>query len=219
MTQEIIAIENHHVDREHYPKLTVKTPRKEHQKIHGILPVDTLLSKKMRQYDALTKLIVHMKNWQTSFNKDFGNSPYIGLDGIEKCKQQLMKEICSIVKVERNKVRHIKGFGPRYIAGILAYAHPQRFTSLRKFLFYCGYTQASRKLKKYNRRIKPIMHLLTRQVIMNKDEKYYQVYLKVKDDMRQRHPNKGKGGIDQMARNRLGTYLLKEIYELFRVEN
>jgi hypothetical protein len=213
------AIENHHVDRKHSPKLKVKMTRKEHQKLHKILPIDTLLSRKMRQYDTLTKLIVTMKNWQTSFTKDFGNSPNIGLETIEKCKQQLMKEIGNIIKIEREKTRHIKGFGPRYLAGILAYAHPTRFSSLRKFLFYCGYTEASRKLKKYNRRIKPIMHLLTTQVIMHKDTKYYSLYLKFKEQLSQRYPNKSKKPIDIMARNRLATYLLKAIYELFRAEN
>ncbi len=130
-----------------------------------------------------------------------------------------MKEISCSIKVEREKTRHISGFGPRYLAGILAYAHPKRFASLRKFLFYCGYTQASKKLKKYNRKIKPIMYLLVRQVIMRKDTKYYSLYLIFKQHLSQKHPSESKKVIDMMARNRLATYLLKETYELFGAEN
>jgi len=218
-TEESIVEENHHPNKETNPRLTVKILRKEHQRLHNILPIDTPLSRKMRQYDALTKLIVTMKNWQKSFQKDFGAGSDVGLDSIEKHKKQLMREIESIVKPERLKIRYIKGFGSRYLAGILAYAHPKRFSSLRKFLFYCGYTEASRKLKKYNRKIKPIIYELNKQVIMNKDKKFYPLYIKFKSDLRQKHPNKNKKAIDQMARNRLGTYLLKEVYELFRVDN
>jgi len=129
------------------------------------------------------------------------------------------QEIKRLVRTERQKIKHIKGFGSITLAGILAYAHPHRFTSLRKFLFYCGYTQASCHLKRYSRKIKPIIYQATRFIIMNKDAKYYPFYLKVKDNLRQRDPNNTKKGIDAMARNRLGTYLLKEVYELFRVEN
>jgi hypothetical protein len=218
-TQESLAIENHHIDRLHQPKLMVQMTRKEHQKLHNILPIDTPLSKKKRQYDALTKLIVSMKNWQTSFGKEFDDSPYIGIDGVEKCKAEIRKEIVNMIKAEKQKVRHIKGFGSTYLAGILAYAHPNRFASQRKFLFYCGFTEASRKLKKYNRRIKPIMHELTKQIFMHKDQKYYPLYLKFKEDLRQMFPNKSKKAIDMMARNRMGTYLLKETYQIFRVEN
>jgi len=213
------TIEKHHVDKKKYPKLIVPTERREHQKIHNILPNDTILSRTMRQYDALTRLIVSMKNWRTAFEKDFGESPDMGLVNIEQRKKQIMKQIENTVRPDRQRTKHIKGFGNRYLAGILAYAHPNKFSSLRKFLFYCGYTQASRKLKRYNRKIKPIVHELVRHVIMCKDEQYYPFYLKVKEDLRQRHPERCKKGIDEMARNRIGTYLLKEVYELFRVEN
>lgn len=214
-----IVIENHHPDKKHHPKVTVKMSRKEHQRLHEILPKDNPLSRKMRQYDALTKLIVSMKNWRIAFEKDFGESPEMGLVNIEQRKKQIMKQIENTVRPERQRTKHIKGFGARYLAGILAYAHPKRFPSLRKFLFYCGYTQASQKLKRYNRKIKPIVYELSRQVIMNKDKKYYPLYIKFKNDLRQKHPNKNKKAIDQMSRNRLGTYLLKEVYGLFRVDN
>jgi 2-polyprenyl-3-methyl-5-hydroxy-6-metoxy-1,4-benzoquinol methylase len=44
------AIENHHVDRQHFPKLTVK----EHQRLHHKLPIDSPLAREMRQYIMLT---------------------------------------------------------------------------------------------------------------------------------------------------------------------
>lgn len=214
MTQE--AIENHHPDRKQHPKLTVKMTRKEHQTLHKIEVHNTPLSCKMREYDKVNTILVTMKNWSTAYQKDFGKTPNIGLEQASQLKKTLTKELIILVKSELPKVEHIKGIGPRYLAGILAYAHPSRFASLRKFLFYCGYTEASTKLKKYNRRIKPIIHQLTRGVIMCKNKKYYPLYLKIKEDLSRRYPDRCKKIIDVMARNRVGTYLLKEIYEVFR---
>jgi len=50
------TIENHHLNKKEFPELTVAITRKEHQKIHNQILVDTELSRKMRQYDAVTKM-------------------------------------------------------------------------------------------------------------------------------------------------------------------
>ena len=190
------ALENHHPDKKNKPKETVPIPHREHQKFHRIEPNDTPLSRIMREYDRVNAIIVTMKNWSTAYQKDFDIAPDIGLEKILQFKKTLTKKLSILVKDELPKVDHIKGIGPRYLAGILAYAHPSRFPSLRKFLFYCGYTQASRTNKNYNRRIKPIMRLLAESVIMHKDTKYYPLYHKVKEELSQKpktHRQRQKG--------------------------
>ena len=200
-------IEEHHIS--YKPEIVKKTPRKEHQEIHGIVPNATALSIKMRQYDEITKLIVMKQNWLRFHEADFGVVPDIGLEYSLKLKKNILEDVEEMIKEELKKVKHIKGVGVRYLAGILAYAHPNRFPSLRKFLFYCGYTEASNKLKKYSRRIKPIINQAVKNLIMHKDKKYYSLYLKFKQDL----------GNHYKAINRVGTYLLKEIYLIFNAES
>jgi len=209
--------ENHHPDKKNKPKETVPILRREHQKIHGTEPHDTPLSRTMRQYDKVNTILVTMKNWSTAYQKDFGEVPDIDVGQTIILKETLAKELKILTKKERRKIKHImhiKGLGSRYLAGILAYAHPSRFPGQRKFLFYCGYTQASGKLKKYNRRIKPIMYNLVGSIIKAKDPKYYGLYLKFKEDAKTRNPNKPKIAIHRIAINRTATFFLKEIYEL-----
>jgi len=215
----IKSIENHHPDKKNKPKETVPIPRKTHQKLHGIEPHDTPLSRVMREYDKVNTILVTMKNWSTAYQKDFDKAPDIGLEQTTLLKKTLAKQLQILMKNELLKVKHIKGIGAISLAGILAYAHPSRFPSLRKFLFYCGYPQASKEEKTYCRRIKPIMYNLVGSIIKAKEPKYYNLYLKFKTELNHKCPDKPKKTIDMTARNRTATYLLKEIYELFRVEN
>lgn len=204
--------ENHHPDKKNRPDYTIPITRKEHQKIHHIEPIETPLANKMRQYDKVTQIIVIMKNWQTSQYKDFGNKPDMNLEQMIKLKKQLIKEITTLLGDDLKKVKHIKGFGPRYLAGILAYAHPSRFSSQRKFLFYCGYTQASRELKHYNRKIKPIIYQVIKNTIMKKDDMYYNMYISFKEHYKQKFPERHKMKWHMLAINRTATFLLKEVY-------
>ena len=210
--------ENHHPDKKNKPKETVPIPRREHQKIHGIEPHDTPLSRTMREYDKVNAFLVTMKNWSTAYQKDFDTAPDIGLEKALSLKKSLTKELAVLVKDELPKI-HIKGLSTISLAGILAYAHPSRFPSKRKFLFYCGYTQASLEKKTYCRRIKPIMYNLVGSIIKAKDPKYYALYLQFKEDAKARTPDISKIAIHRIAMNRTATFILKEIYSLFRVEN
>lgn len=207
------SIERHHVS--YKPEIIEDIPRRKHQKIHGNIPIDTPLSRKLRQYDAITKLVASMKNWVKAHEKDFGERPDIGLEHAKELKKQLMKEIKEMIKEDLKKVEHIKGLGVRYLAGILAYAHPNRFPSLRKFLFYCGFKQSSRILKKYNHRIPSLVHRIVVKLIMNKDSKYYPLYKQIKKQLAKKNPDYTKAKINGVCMNRVGTLLLKELYGLF----
>lgn len=215
--KESEGLEIHHTKGGKNPETTIIS-RKEHQKIHGTIVINTDLSKIMRQYDALVKMSVMQQNWLKFHRIDFSETPDIGLDKTLELKRKKILEAKKIVRADLLKVKHIKGFGPRFLAGILAYADPNRFPSLRKFLHYCGYKSSSRKTKKYNRKVCGLVGRLTISVIMKKDKKYYSLYRKIKADLEKKNPNYTKGKIDGMAKNRVTTFLLKEIYNLYNAD-
>lgn len=174
------AIETHHIRYE--PELTVEIQRREHQKLHGKLPKDSKLSKKMREYDKVNRLIISQKTWLIAFEKDFGTKPDIGLKNSSKLKRELNDGVYRLIKDDLNKVSHIKGLGTITLGGILGYAHPNRFQSRWKFLCYCGFTQTSEITKKYNRMVKTKVYQATQNLLMNKDKKYYALYKKFRSD-------------------------------------
>lgn len=225
---EIIKVfqENHHPDKINKPKFTVPIPYKQHQQIHGTECNDTPLFRFRRQYDSVTKIIVQMKHWQCAYQKQFEEEPpTIKLKEMKHFKYTLKIQIQNLIKNDLAKVSHIKGLGVIGLGGILAYAHPSRFPSLRKFLFYCGYTKASHTLKRkhpsgksnyyYNRRIPPIMFNVVQGLIKAKNPKYYSLYLKFKLNLKLKNPTKPKIAIHRMAINRTATFLLKEIYSIW----
>jgi len=205
-----MSFDKHHISLTE----TVLIPHHQHEEIHGNVPVISELNLKMRQYDKLVRLSVMLKNWRTSYEKEFGCNPIdMGLEQILKKKKELLKDAKVLIKNDLKKVKHIKGLGTRYLAGLLAYAHPKRFRNLHRFLLYCGYKGS---FSRYSRKVKSIVHQIVVHLIMCKNEHYYPVYLKLKKDLNERFPTYGKGKIDGMAKNRMGTLLLKEIYQIFR---
>lgn len=209
---EEINLDKHHISYE--PAIVKLIPHRHHQEIHGNIPLNNDLTLKMRQYDKLVQLSVMLKNWRFAYKREFSHNPInVGLEKISDKKKQLLKDIKVIVKGDLKKVKHIKGLGLRYLAGLLAYAHPKRFRNLHRFLLYCGYKGG---FLHYNRKVKSIVNRITIHLIMNKDEHYYPFFLKLKSDLNCRFPKYRKGKIDGMAKNRLGTFLLKEVYQIFR---
>ena len=212
---ELENSERHHPDKKNKPEVVLLIPRKEHQIIHNISPVDTELSRKMRQYEKVNRLVVSQKNWITSFKKDFGTSPEIGLEKSLMLKKALLKEVNKLIKTDLEKVSHIKGLSTISLAGILARAHPNQFSSRWKFLCYCGYTQTSRVTHKYNRGVKSAVHQTVESLIKWKNKPYYDLYKKFKASFQEVYPNR-KMKCHKMAMNRAGTFMLKEIYGLFQ---
>jgi len=205
----------HHIS--YNPPVVVVVCQKCHEKIHGNIPVISDLNLKMRQYDMLVKFSVMQRNWFHAFRKTFSLNPIrLDLKQIEKEKRKIMKETKGMLKEELAKVKHIKGMGAVLLAKLLAYAHPSRFPSLRKYLVYCGYKQAAKVTGRYNRRVCGLVRQMVNSVIRYKDQNYYSLYLKIKKDLAERHPDYSKAKIDGMARNRVGTFLLKEIYKIFK---
>lgn len=214
MTEKNEIIDKHHISYE--PPITIRIPHKLHQEIHGNVPIKTELNLMMRQYDKLVKFSVMLQNWKTSYEKEFGQNPIdVGLKEISDRKEDIMEVVKSIIKSDLEKVKHIKGLGVRYLGGLLAYAHPKRFPSLRRFLSYCGYKGNWKVTQKYSRKVKSLVHQIVVQMIMHKDKEYYTLYLKIKQDLSKKFPNYRKGKIDGMTKNRVGTFFLKEFWCTF----
>lgn len=196
------------------PTMIELIPHREHQEIHGNIPIINELNLKMRQYDKLVKLSVMIKNWTWAYEREFGETPInLNLEQIEKKKKEMLKKAKPLVKNDLKKVKHIRGLGLRYLAGLLAYAHPNRFPTLHRYLYYCGYTGASKVTKRYNRKVKSLVYQIVKGLIMHRDPVYYQKYLKIKSELSDDYPKHKKDGV---ARNRVGTLLLKEFYRIFK---
>ena len=212
---ENIYYDKHHVS--HEPRIIRSIPHHEHLKIHHNIPIKNELNLKMRQYEKLVQVSVALKNWLRAYKRDFDENPIeIPLGNLEKKKKQILKEILVLIRDDLKKVKHIKGVGVRYLAGLLAYAHPERFSNLHKFLHYCGRKGSSRISKKYNHKVSSLVHQMTTEAVIHKDQKYYPLYKKIKEDLKTKHPTYSKIKIHSMALNRIGTFLLKEIYSLFK---
>lgn len=212
MTESIVK---HHIS--HKPPIVQFIPLKKHQKIHDNIPIISDLSLKMRQYDWLVKVSVMLKNWSTAYKRQFGENPIdIGLAEIEMKKKEILKDAKVIIREDLKKVTHIKGLGVRFLAGLLAYAHPSRFSNLHKFLHYCGYKGSAKISKKYSRKVCSLVHQIAKSLLMHKDPEYYSLYQKLRNDLRSKYPNARKIKTYNIAINRVGTFFLKEIYYIFR---
>jgi hypothetical protein len=188
-----------------------------HERIHGNIPVISDLNLEVRKYRMLRKLYVINQNWLHAYKRTFNLNPVeLRLSRLKREKEKIMSNIRDMIKDDLKKVAHIKGFHPAYLAEILAFAHPNRFPSLRKFLVYCGYKESAKVTGRYNRKIHGLIRRLTDEVIMHKDEKYYDLYLKIKEQLARQYPNSSKAEIDGKTRNRVATFLLKEVYNIFK---
>jgi len=201
----------HHVS--YNPPIVIKIPHRIHQEIHGITPKISDLSLKMRQYDKLVQLSVSIKNWMRAYEREFDEVPIdVGLEIIEAKKKELLKEVEKLIKDKIKKVQHIKGLGVRYLAGLLAYAHPKDFPNVGRYLYYCGYTKASKLTKRYNRKVCGLVFQIVETMIKCKDPKYYPLYLKIKSELPREYPKIKR---HRIAVNRIGTIFLKDFYHLF----
>jgi len=159
------------------------------------------------------------KNRQKSYEKEFGESEAYTeiLQILERRKKETLAKVKLLLEKEIEKVKDIKGIGIRYLAGILTVAHPKKFSSLSKYLAYCGYKESSWQegRGKYNRVAKTLAWQMTKSLIMHKDPKFYPLYLQIKKDITNRHPDFPKARLNGMSMNRISTFLLKELYGRF----
>jgi len=208
-TEDLVV---HHVS--YNPPVTIKVCPLCHKKIHGNLGRYSPLFIEARKYDKVIALKSSLKVWKKCYVKELGEVPeFIGefIDKLEQERKKILKKMEFLAKEDLSKVK-IKGFKGSFLCRLLAYAHPNRFPSLRKFLHYCGYKKSSLVTKRYDRRVHSLVHEATKQVLKKGDKLYYNFYLKLKEDVRRKYPELPNWKVDRKARNILATYLLKEIY-------
>jgi len=163
------------------------------------------------KYIHFTKGIARLKNQQKAFERQFGDSETYKhtIKEWSLKKKEALTEVLPYLKEDIQKI-NIAGVGNVLSMQILASAHPNKFNSLSSFLAYCGYK--GNVGTKYNRLAKTTAYQMASECVMHKNEKYYPLYLKVKEDLKQRFPEDRKAKINGKAINRLSTFLLKEIY-------
>lgn len=204
------TIEKHHTS--YKPPITIFLCRKCHQELHKTQPIEGRLTEVMRHYHLYTKLGVQLKNWSKAWNKQFENLNDPQLEAFLKDIKVKQKELLNEAKYELgDKVKlceNWKGVGIRHLAYMFAFANPMHFSSLRKFLVYCGRKESSKITKRYNHLISSTIYQVAVSLVMSKDEKYYPLYLKIKSEL-----NKGKPIINhRKALNRISTLWLKDFF-------
>ena len=185
----------------------------------------------MAQYRHFMKDCVRMKNCNKAYIKEFAecNKLYeTMIHELELAKREIVNKIRPLIKEETEVLQHIKGLGPRLLAGLMAEADPKRFNSKSAYLAYCGckdftyYKDPSKGYVKgnlrgyYNHRAKTLLWQITKEVIMHKDSIYYPLYLKIKNDLKKRNVLLSKIAINNKAINRIQTFIAKEVYTLLR---
>jgi len=170
----------------------------------------------MSQYLRFMRDTVRFKLIQKSYEKEYGSSDsYVNMvASLEAQKKAMLNKLKPLLKEEVNRVKDIKGIGLRYVAGLLVTANPKRFPTLSKYLSYCGYKETSWQdgRGKFSRDAKCLAWQMSKSLILHKDPKFYPLYLKLKQDLREKHPDYSKAKIDGMAINRTSTFILKELY-------
>lgn len=173
----------------------------------------------MKKYMTFLVDCARFKHRQVSYEKEYGEFEVYTeiLNILEKKKKEALSKVKPLLEEELKKVQDIKGIGLRFLAGLLAVAHPKRFSTLSKYLSYCGYKESSWQggKGKYSRIAKSLAWQMVKSLIMHKDSKFYPFYLHLKGDLRERFPSYSKAKLDGMARNRMATFLLKEFYVRF----
>jgi hypothetical protein len=215
----IVAIEKHHLDKKSVPDFTVLMAQKQHRKLHKNEVVDTPFSRLARKYYAIRNIKVSISNQLKAYAKEFGEdaSASFNWEAIEQIKKNVCKERDVLLKDEIVKVKRIKGLGPAQLLMILGFAHPNRFSRVGRYLYYCGFKSAARKKCNYNHLIPSVMYVIVCNMLRCEKRwkcstQYSALYHKVK----QRLDDSGDKSAHFKAVNRVSTAILKEVYRIFK---
>lgn len=175
----------------------------------------------MGKYRQITKDLVSLKNRRKAVEREYGSfgvyEEIVTL--LEKEKKDLLRKAEPLMSYELSRVR-IKGIGQALMARLLSEAHPKNFSTLSKYLIYCGYKGITKVTRRYNREAKSIGYLMCEGTMRAKNPKFYPLYLKIKENLKGKYPDYPRYRINNMTKNRVATLILKDIWqELRNVEN
>ncbi len=141
-----------------------------------------------------------------------GTLPYdICIDTLKASETSCLKKIVKLAPPVPDSLK-IKGLGPRLWTGIIVTANPINFSSLSRYLRYCGLVNLEQLGHIWNRHARMLYHLLAVQVMRQSDEVFRPIYDQCKKDIAVRYPEHTKSHIHNGALNRTATFLAKEIY-------
>ncbi len=203
-----------------YPKQFKLLTQKEKKELELLI--------KFKHYETIMKQTARMKNINWAAKNEYGTKSIFvkALEEGEEGKKQLMKEFTKHFKKQLTKVNDIKGIGIRYLAGILLYAHPRRFPCISAYLAYCGYKGSRVKKKgqqaKYHHNVKSMYNQIVDGVIKNHkrqpNAKFCKMYVDFKKQFQKKQPDWTKGHVEGVTKNRVATFICKEIYQRFHNE-
>ena len=173
-------------------------------------------------YEKQTRHVVRLKNQQSAYVNEYGEEDINITEAIkvnEKLKKKYQKPLAKYFRHEISLFKDIKGLGERYVFGIMLTANPLDFRTISRYVLYCGLVSKEQSKNKYNHSVLGLFHQITKELIIHKDKKYYPLYLEIKSIITQRHnPEWTKGHIDNAAKNRIATLMVKVFYKRIRNE-
>ena len=167
-------------------------------------------------YEKQTQHVARLKNQQSAYKDEYGEES-TDIDKVlkinEKIKKRYHKVLAKYFKHEISLFKDTKGLGERYVFGLMLTANPLDFKTITRYLMYCGSVSKEQTKNKYSRSTKSLFYQIVEELIQHKDKKYYPLYLKIKTPLAEKHnPEWTKGHIDNVARNRIATFVAKEFY-------
>lgn len=174
-----------------------------------------------RRFYKLQKARVILGNQKDAFYKYFGSgdrtmSMEIALQELEAGEHAYLEKVKKYIPKIPPRLQGIKGLGERIWAGIIVTANPLDFSTLSRYLRFCGYVDKEQLNHKYNRHAKMLYHMLADEVIKQRDTQFRPIYDKCKIDIAAKHEDWRKYRVNNAGVNRLATFLAKEVYYAVR---
>lgn len=173
-----------------------------------------------KKHEQLNKTIVRLKNIESAYLSEYGESKDNFILILEKEKISVEKILERIFRIEIALFDDIKGIGTVTVAKALLFSNPKNFPNVSKYFAYVGFKDSVSKTKNGKRRVNPKrtpFYQMCDGVIMKKDKKWYPLYLKIKEKLKLKFPEDKPFIIDSKAKNRISTLLVKEFYK--RIDN
>lgn len=180
----------------------------------------------MGKYEILTKILTGFKNQSKSAEKEYGSFDFLKLHikDLEKEKLKIIKSVQPLISTEMSKIS-IRGINTTLIARLLSQKHPKYFSTLSRWLAYCGYKgymlkrNQKGKGKRPNYTLKSILYLMATQTIKCKDPNYSKLYYQCKEKIAKEHLDWIKGKIHGKVLNIVATFIAKEFWKkLHKIE-
>lgn len=184
----------------------------------------------MGKFAQLEKVTTRLKNQQKAAEREYGKIDIYDKTILmyEEEKNKIIDSAMPLMSPEYRRVKHIKGVGPRLTAKFLAQCHPRDFSTLSKWLMYCGYKGCvlprwkKGKGRRPNYQAKSILYLMAVGTMTSRDRTYRPIYDQCKERYEKERPEfknedgtfkKGKRGhLHGMALNRVATQIAKEFW-------